>query len=166
MPEVNTLGAAASAATVSAMAEIQRVAHRFRLDPRGLIGAAWLAAYDSLQDDGKADAQTIAAAALQAIRETPLVRRPHRGPLEIVPLDGVLDPAAELDPLTRLVVADDIAELCRTSRWCRDAAAEATKSCVRRLPDANPRGDKTRQRRRAYERGSGQLQFGGWGWQS
>lgn len=92
------------------------------------------------------------------------VESPHHPNLPDRHTTTLLDLGLWDDPLACLIAAEDVAELVATSRWCADSARDATSAPYGRVPDPDPRGAKTRQRKRARER-HGQLAFGGWGWQ-
>lgn len=172
-----TTAARATAWVTSHRDDLARAARAAGLPPHDLDGAGWLAALAAIEAaedvDAPGVARRLARRAATEVLGCDIVSRPHRGPRarivaaeEDAPDLAAADLAGGLNPLARLVAAADIAECVAASRWCADAAREATQAPRGRLPDADPRGERTRRRRREYERRSGQMQIAGWGWQS
>lgn len=162
MADITALGAAASVAIAAAHGDLQRVARRKKLDPRGLLGAAWLAALDSLAHGKTPESRRLAEAAARAVCGGALVSRPHRGPKpRMISIDGS-EPVDLTDPLSWALAAEAATEAARR------AGNNVVGSAVRRcgcMPEVR-RTDRTLRRWRAKARaashaGQGDFWLGG-----
>lgn len=164
--------AAAQAAidwTAKRYPDIVAVCRARGVNPRELSGpvldAATLAAHRGvLRTLTPARAVTRALDAMRIDIHGGGVTRERRGPHpRAIPCADDGGGCGDMDPLARLIVAERIDQMVAESHWCAGAVAEALGAPRGSRPNLDPRGERTRRRMRARERG-GQFGFQGYGW--